>query len=284
MTDRLAVSHSRLSTKAACDRQFHYSYERRIEPIEDKDFLRLGTTGHIGIEKFYTLLKKNFEYRDAANAAVLAIMESGEDISIQLEAAALVRRYCEYYRNDARNYRVLEIEKRYLAPLTDTYDLDFTVDLLMEKITGTDRGTIEVWDNKFIQNFKSPDEINIDAQLPRYFKGLTLLGVPVRKARFNMIRTRDMKDPTDTDLFKRSTVPMSSFKVDTVWLETQELANRIEKDEATNVRPVRAQSTMVCRYCSFKEICISELSGEAPIQIQRLYRPKRERVISETSD
>lgn len=271
------ISNSELSAYSDCERKHHYSYHRQIKPIEDKPFFRLGGLGHLGLQKFYESLNDSSVEASWTNASD-AIMEEDEELGLKIEVLSLLRKYVDYYgKKDKTNYKVHAVEKVFITKLVPGLDFGYIPDLVWERIVGPERGRMSVVDHKWLYNFKSTDDVELDIQIPRYMQALINDGWPIKSGMFNQIRTRDLKNPTPAEIFRRTPVPTTKAKLANIWSETQRKAIKVQEAKENPIDPLRSMSQMVCRNCGFKGLCIGELNGSTNPALLRLYRPRTRR-------
>jgi hypothetical protein len=240
-------------------------YDLEIEPRQYPIHIRRGQVGHAMLEEYYTALMNGLSWLSAvANAKNVFLkylsavaVDDHEYIQMLVDLKNLMMTYFEYYKSD--RFRILAVEKTYMAPMYDDIYFGLILDLLIEKTTGSHRGEIEIWDHKFVNNFKSDDDLRLDGQQPKYIMTAQLNGLPVKRAIFNQIRYRKMKDPKPEDLFRRSPLISTQEAINTVWSEATDAAIEINDDKA----PIRRTlSYSACKFCFFKRVCMAELAGE----------------------
>lgn len=282
----IVVSNTQISTKNLCERQHHYRFVQNGTGIEPSYLavntpLGTGLLGHSALEAYYTVIKDGGSAKDALVAAkeilTFEVIRLITDEPEQFEQLArvnhllqLLEAYAEHYRNEP--FKVLEVEKVFSTSITPDISYGMKTDILVEYTRGDLRGELAVWDHKFVFNFKSEAELNLDVQLPKYIKVLQDNGYPVRRGVFNQLRYREMKDPTFEQLFKRSKLPdPKQIEIDTIWDEQKDTAEEIA---AGIPKPRRTQHMLTCKYCPFTGICKTELMGnDISTTIKAEFRP-----------
>lgn len=264
------ISNTEVSSYSLCKRQHFYRFHLGIEPKPDllSPALYRGITGHAALEAYYTALMHGSKVDEAKHLAVDVISkellrvtketpEEFERIILLTELKALIELYVEFYRGDT--FKVIAVEKEYQAPIMETILYGMKLDLLIQHQTGPYRGDYELMDHKFVYNFKSVAELELDGQAPKYIKTLKKNGIPVGKARFNQIRYRKMKSPKMTDIFSRVPARLFPYKTEAIWEEQRKAAVEITYNPA---EPRRTLTVISCRGCYFDEICNADLMGQ----------------------
>jgi len=266
----LIISNTEITAKNTCDKLHDYMYLQNLEPRQYSLSIRRGVIGHAVLEVYYTCRKDGFNHYSAVESAMdklyKIIAESDPDdvehTTMLGQLAKLLIRYFQYYEYDT--YKILAVEKIMTAPMVDDEIVfGLYVDVLAEITTGEYRGYVDIIDHKFVMNFKSIDDLRLDPQQPKYHKTAQLNGLPIKNAIFNQIRFRQMKNPTDEDLFKRSPLLSSQTAIDTVWEEATQTAEDINYEKSRDRHITRRrQSYSACKNCFFKDICMTELAGQ----------------------
>jgi hypothetical protein len=261
------ISNSEITTYNICKKLHQLSYGLGVTPKHIKDSYYRGSMGHQALDIYYQGLKAGFSNDMACRAALESLNqeiirvtkeepESVNRLKILIQLNTLIKDYAEHYKVEP--FRVLETEKTYTAPITEELEFGLILDLLVEFTAGPYRGDIVVIDHKFVYNFKSTAELEMDAQLPKYIKAVRANGYYVTKGIFNQIRYRTLKDPSPSDIFQRTEVRVNKTSIDNIWRENRHTAVEIH---AAPAKPTRTLSPIVCKYCDFQEPCKAELSG-----------------------
>lgn len=286
----MIISNTEITSKNTCDKQHDYMYNQELEPRVYSLHIRRGVAGHAVLEAYYLSRQNNMSHEAAVDDAMDVlrhiIKESDPDdldhMKMLGQLSKLMLKYFEYYSND--QFKVLAVEKIFTAPMVQgEIDFGMYLDVLIEQTAGEFRGSIDLMDHKFVNNFKTPDELRLDAQQPKYVKVTRLNRIKVRQATFNQIRYRSMKDPKPQDLFRRSPLMSTKQAIDTVWEEATETALDIYND---HIRPTEAitrrrQSYSACKYCPFKDLCMAELAGEDTTIMRQMGFQKRKRPLKD---
>jgi CRISPR/Cas system-associated exonuclease Cas4 (RecB family) len=272
----VVVSNTQVTAKNLCDRAHKYRFIDDIEPKQLPPALYRGLLGHSALEQYYLLLKDGKSV-DECQKAALAVIDAElmrlakyspyefQQIDLVMKLRKLINDYAFVYKEE--KFKVLEVEKEYRTPVDDDIDYALRIDILVEMTAGEFRGDFVVVDHKFVYNFKTPLDIAMDAQLPKYIYTLRKNGIIVTKGMFNQIRTREIKDPGLSDLYKRSWVKSKPAETARIWKEQKDTAHRIQRDKDNGTDPVRTLSLLVCRQCLFQKVCKAELDGDDVTQM-----------------
>lgn len=286
----MIVSNTEITAKNTCDHQHGYMYIDELEPRVYSLHIRRGVAGHAVLESYYKCRKVNWNHAASVDYAMDTLREiiknsdpdDFEHTKMLAQLSTLMNKYFEYYSND--QFKILAVEEVFTAPMVmGSIEFGMYLDVLVEHTSGGFRGSVDLLDHKFVNNFKTPDELRLDAQQPKYIKVTRLNGVQVRQAIFNQIRYRSMKDPKPEDLFRRSPLMSTRQAIDTVWEEATETAVDIYNE---HIRPTEAitrrrQSYTACKYCSFKDLCMAELAGEDTTIMRQMGFQKRSRPLKD---
>lgn len=278
----MIISNTQITAKNLCDKAHHYRFIQDIEPKTLPPAIYRGVLGHSALEQYYLLLKDGKPVEECMKAAlavldreIARILRETPEEFIQIlmvqKLRDLITGYAAEYTTEP--FKVLEIEQEYRTPVNDDVEYALRVDLLVEMTSGQYRGDFVVVDHKFVYNFKTALDIQMDAQLPKYIHTLRQNGIVVTKGMFNQVRTRIMKNPTPKDLYRREWIKSSRAETAQIWDEQESTAQRIIDDKKYGVNPVRTLSLLVCRSCLFQKPCKAELDGDDVSQmLNAVYR------------
>ncbi len=182
-----------------------------------------------------------------------------ERVHILTDLKNRIDAYAEHYRTDS--FIVHEVETVHKARLFKDMAYGLKLDLLIELTSGEFKGDLIVMDHKFVYNFKTDKELNMDGQLPKYIMALRVNGIVVTKAIFNQIRYRSIKDAQPKDLYNRTWARTSLTQRTTIWSEQVDTATEILNRGLSPLYTPRTMSVLTCRSCYFEPICNTELHG-----------------------
>lgn len=281
--DKLVVSNTQVTQYALCKKQHDYRFNMGIEPKPDLLSMALyrGITGHEALEAYYTAIM-NGDSIDAAKKCMMDVLqkemirvskdmpEDLDRITLLAHLMQLLDAYVEHYRDE--KFKVIAVEKVYQAPIAENILYSMKLDLLIQWESGPFRGDYEIFDHKFVYNFKDVAELEMDGQMPKYLKTLKANGLTISKGRFNQIRYRSMKSPTMNDIFRRTPARLVPAKTETIWKEQTEWAEEIAVFGKQEKK--RTLSFITCRNCYFYEICNAEaMNQKTDTLISTRYQP-----------
>lgn len=283
----MIISNTRITTHNTCTLQEHYMYTLGLVPRNLSLPLYRGILGHSALETYYSLIADGLSSEEAAEAALMVVDSETQRIGEEevwndekLQEAFQIRKRIKAYPSIYANepFRIISVEKQYLADFTADVQFGFIPDLVVEMIRGPKKGQVGIIDHKFQYNWKTVEELQLDGQLPKYRKALRLNGIPVQWVMFNQVRTRDMNYRAPSDMFRRSYGLANDTADETIWAEQAETALEItvEHDfpEAAK-KPRRALAPMVCKSCFYREPCMLSLNGQDVTRLLEMdYEPK----------
>lgn len=275
-----SVSHSEVDSYLLCRRKHYYGYGLSLQRVTESAALATGVAGHKILEIFYkyvldhgtTAEEQQAVFDGALKAAIDAYDEIVKDGYQDADRRATLHDmlfnvdygyfYNEFFVN--KGWRVLGVEAEFNLQYDDenqaTYP--FVVDLIVQD----PEGAYVVIDHKFVYDFYTPEQTDLQPQIPKYIGALRALGHEVSYGAYNMLRTRKLKEPTaESNNFLMLLKPNSDRIVNT-FMEQLGVAAEIQalKDleiEEQNKRAYRTANKMVCQSCSFRDICSIELMG-----------------------
>jgi hypothetical protein len=248
-----------------------------LEPKSFSDSLFRGITGHEALQEFYLALANGKSYEAACQTVtdtlnMIAfrpqVMSNPNHLNIVTD---LKTRILPRYLNGAgkqkydEGWRPAHVEEIFRLEMdfgNGRYVYPFRPDVIMRDPAGN----LWVWDHKFVYNFYTPDQINLLPQIPKYVGALRATGLYVKGGFYNQLRWREVKDfdkhvlqtpftPTDArvkNAFRQQIRVMEQIA------ERKRMASTEWQADST-----RVLSTMVCKSCSFKYLCTTELNGES---------------------
>lgn len=202
------VSNSKLKTWRRCPNKFRYKYVERLRPKKRAIQLERGSWIHDLLQHHYD----GEDWKDRQNVLTKEFWalfeEEREDLGdLPSECKQIMRAYVRKYKNEDRQYRVVDSELDEIVTLPNGLQLNVIIDLIMED----SRGGLWAWDHKTRKNFDDDESMMRDPQLTLYFYALELMGYkPMRGVVYNEIRT---KPPSIPKLIK--TGGLSKARIDT---------------------------------------------------------------------
>ena len=294
-----SVSHSEVDSYLLCRRKHYYGYGLSLERINTSSSLATGTAGHRVLEAFYAHLlslsdtaqgqKENFQlaYERAQTVYRQIIDEGYEDANNRaILYDMLFHPEWGYFANEfmvQNGWRILAVE----AEFNLIYDTEtdskypFVVDLLVQD----PEGRYVVIDHKFVYDFYTPEQTDLQPQIPKYIGALRAMNYEVVYGAYNMVRTRKLKTPTPESMTYFMILKPNTDRVLNTFMEQLGVAAEIQavKElplEDQNKRAYRTANKMVCQSCSFRDICSTELiGGNTELMLKTEYKIRERRVI-----
>jgi len=275
-----SVSHSEVDSYLLCRRKHYYGYGLSLERVTQSNSLATGIAGHKILEKFYKHILNNGitaeEQAEAFDAAVLVAIQTYDDIvadgykdadrRAQLENILFHEEY-GYFANEffvRQGWRVLAVEAEYNLQYDD--DTEASYPFVIDMIVQDTEGNYVVIDHKFVYDFYTPEQTDLQPQIPKYIGALRALGHEVSYGAYNMLRTRKLKKPTAESNNYLMILKPNSTRVVNTFMEQLGVAAEIQalKEipiEEQDKRAYRTANKMVCQSCSFRDLCSTELVG-----------------------
>ena len=248
--------------------------------------LELGGTAEEQLEGWDTALS-------AAEAEYKLIVEEGyEDASNRAVLyEILFDKEWGYFANEFmvnNGWRVLAVEQEFNLLYNEQTDsrYPFVVDMIMEDKDGK----IVVIDHKFVYDFYTPEQTDLQPQIPKYIGALRAMNYPVAYGAYNMLRTRKLKTPAADSMQYFMILKPNKDRVLNTFMEQLGVAAEIQalKElpiEEQSKRAYRTANKMVCQSCSFRDICSTELmGGNTELMLKTEYKLRERREIGVTND
>jgi len=270
-TDSIEISNSRINTYNQCGKLHDYVYIMEIAP--DGAYLSIprfrGIKGHEALAVYYGALLEGKSSEVARKMATDHVQQEMfqldkhysnyfEAIKTLTELVGLLGKYFTYY--DEEPFKVISVEEKYSTPIDDSVNYILILDLLVEWTKGEMRGEPVVIDHKFVYDFKSEAQLKMDGQQPKYIKALRSNGIRAKRAIFNQLRYRDLKESNPlNNIFRRSFLKSTLPEINAIWEEQAETALEIVYDPR---KPRRIMNEYICKGCDFRDLCHLELTSE----------------------
>ncbi|MCA9367627.1 PD-(D/E)XK nuclease family protein [Candidatus Kaiserbacteria bacterium] len=290
MSSTTVISHSEVDAFLLCEQRHFYAFGDAtfgplagLEPKTFSDSLYRGIIGHEAMATFLKSFMAKGDFDRASRAGIsevqtLLMRESNPSTSSMKIVTDLVTRILprafQFMHNEflSQGWEIAYVEHtfRLEIPLGDT---TLVYPFKPDAIIGDPHGNLYVFDHKFIYNFYTPDEINLLPQIPKYIGALRALGIHVKGGYYNQIRWREVKDlnaHNRADRFLPSVARIqNSFKQQVeVMRKIADLKNGdLDEWRDNNLRTLNG---MVCKNCSFKLLCASELNGQETTLAKRV--------------
>jgi len=299
-----SVSHSEVDSYLLCRRKHYYGYGMSLERISKSQSLATGTAGHRILEAFYAHLlsfgdtaeeqKENFDLGvQRAQDVYQEIMDEGyEDTSNRAALHdMLFHEEWGYFANEfmIRNgWTVLAVEAEFnlLYDKESQSSYPFVVDMVVKD----PEGRYVVIDHKFVYDFYTPAQTDLQPQIPKYIGALRAMNYEVVYGAYNMIRTRKLKTPEPENMTYFMILKPNTDRVLNTFMEQLGVAAEIQalKElslEEQSKRAYRTANKMVCQSCSFRDICSTELiGGNTQLMLKTEYKIRERRQIKMTEN
>jgi hypothetical protein len=160
----------------------------------------------------------------------------------------------------------------------------FVVDMIVRD----PEGNYVVIDHKFVYDFYTPEQTDLQPQIPKYIGALRAMNYEVVYGAYNMVRTRKLKTPDATNMTYFMILKPNTERVLNTFMEQLGVAAEIQalKElpvEEQGKRAYRTANKMVCQSCSFRDICSTELmGGNTQLMLKTEYKLRERRVIGAT--
>lgn len=276
-----SISNSEAMTWLKCRRRYYYAFDLGLAPKKEGRALTIGNFGHEILEHFYGHLALHPGDWDGARAAGIKAMTAilVRCDMFQAEILGLVRGvlmpYFDYAHKTQQGWKILDVEKFYELPLVDDYKYAMKTDLRIQE--GIDVGII---DHKFVYDFLTQDDKDLNPQLPKYQVTLLNNGSQVDFVALNEIRyrTRQKNPYTDAEKYRldkmRKTRPELQIHMrEQIGVSREIVRHRELSLSERDLTSYRTADKNNCRGCPFSSICITDLrGGDSSFAIAEDYR------------
>lgn len=256
------VSGSEVMMFNSCERRHYYAFILNLEPKLLSLPLIRGIVGHDALEVYYTNGRDLQAALDALQENITEFIKTHpfefEHQGALMDLIPLLQKYHHHYKHEP--FEVIEIEKKYSVDMGSGVVIAGRLDTLIEFTAGEYCGDYAIMDHKFVYNFKSQAELDMDPQGPRYVNILKKKGYVVSKFILNQVRHRKMKATEPEKYFRRSVLKISPTEATIVWDEHKRTALKIQ-NLANPDQAVRSMNPYICKGCEVQKLCKAELAG-----------------------
>jgi len=291
-----SVSHSEVDSYLLCRRKHYYGYGMSLERINTSHSLATGTAGHRILEAFYKAILQEKMWDEALSIAQteyeLIVDEGYENAPNRAELHdMLFHEEWGYFANEymVRNgWTVLAVEQEFSLVYDEETEASypFVVDMIMRD----SNGKYVVIDHKFVYDFYTPSQTDLQPQIPKYIGALRAMNHEIAYGAYNMIRTRKLKTPEAASMNYFMILKPNTDRVLNTFMEQLGVAAEIQQLkqlslEEQSKRAYRTANKMVCQSCSFREICSTELmGGNTQLMLKTEYKIRERRQIAAKED
>lgn len=271
------ISNSEVDAYLTCERKHMFGFGFNKESKHPSRALQIGIAGHEVMAHFYRAIQAGANVSEARQEAMILLTEFLIGGKYEPEALAVAQILVSRYIDQdtlATGAKILEVEKDFYLPVSDSYWYGMRLDLLVSPTIGRLAGSVLLIDHKFTYDFYSPDDLLLNVQMLKYAGTVRYNGYPVHEAYLNQFRTRFpshlIQKKTNDDLFKRMPVGLEDSRIRSA-LKTQIKASerilymRALPLELWQEEALPTQNKMVCRACPFKNPC-QMMEAEMPAQ------------------
>ena len=184
----MRVSNSKLGTFRRCKKRYEYKYVMGLRPKTKERPLELGSWVH-------ELLQYHYDGEDWKSRHKLktkqfyGLFEEEREMlgDVPETAKRIMQGYIRRYKDEDRQYRVVDSELDEIVTLPNGLELNVVVDLVVEDR----RGRLWAWDHKVRKKWGDGDSMLLDPQLTHYFWALNHLGYsPLAGVVYNELRSK----------------------------------------------------------------------------------------------
>jgi hypothetical protein len=136
------------------------------------------------------------------------------------------------------------------------YEYAFKPDLVIREA-----GVVTVVDYKFVYDFYDDDMLHLIPQIPRYIGALRALEIPAIGGLYFFLRYRNVKGLGEGNRFKLHPTKPSTERIKNGFRDLDLRAREILLTKRNNLQGTRIGNQMICKSCSFKDLCVAELNG-----------------------
>ena len=299
-----SVSHSEVDSYLLCRRKHYYGYGLSLERVTTSQSLATGTAGHRVLEAFYRHLLElastaegqlerfDIALKRAEEEYDAIIAEGFEEPSNRAQLFDILFNHdWGYFANEfiVRNgWTIVAVEKEFSLVYDEESDskYPFVVDLVVRD----PKGDYVVIDHKFVYDFYTPAQTDLQPQIPKYIGALRALDYQIAYGAYNMLRTRKLKTPASDSMQYFMMLKPNPDRVLNTFMEQLGVAAEIQALKELSIedqdkRAYRTANKMVCQSCSFREICSTELmGGNTELMLRTEYKIRERRVIGATNE
>lgn len=268
------ISNSEVTAFLSCRRQYRYAYVLDLAPKVTATPLSRGTLFHYAMELYWRARLAGKPHAEAMDYGTEALANPPEPTSIDviMEVQFLWFRYMQHMQGFP-TWRPIGTEEQMDTALTPNLNMTMKYDFYFEDLTDNKH---YILDYKLAYDFWTPEDHDLNAQMPKYIAILQGNGFRVDGGYLEEIRTRKLSDANSRDpknLFRRTRYVPSRAKKSSVLAQHIGASFEIEKFRALSEEEQKKAALPVlnkhgaCKYCNFKDLCNSELEGKTDLSV-----------------
>jgi hypothetical protein len=256
------ISHSEVETFELCERRHYYAFGEKLRRKTLSLSLQRGILGHEVLHIYFKSLQETGDIH-AANKTAMKFLSTKLNTSsreVSMELALLLDMFFNTFADTFKHWKIGFVEKEARLDFPD-FQYAFTFDLGY-----FEQGLFKIIDWKFTYDFYDSDMQSLLPQIPRYVGALRALGQSVTKGSYGFIRYRNLKSTDPYDRFALVPVDIPNIRITNSF---RDLVNTTKKILPLKKLPLpewrdsisRTSNQLVCKSCSFKQLCTAELNG-----------------------
>lgn len=268
------ISNSEVTTFLSCKRQYNFAFVDNITPKDTATPLSRGTLGHRAFELYVEARLNSSSHEQAMKAGTYAFQEAQGVVAIDviLETQFLWQRYMDFHQGWPE-WTLLGTEQRLDLPITDTLNMTIRYDLYVEEKA---TGKRAIGDYKFAYDFWTPDDHDLNGQMPKYITVMNLNNQRVDFGFLEEVRTRKLGKDKSSDpknLWRRTMYRPSAAKKQAMLKQHVAAALEIEKhwdmtpEERNEVSVPVLNKHGACKFCNFITLCNSMNEGVTDLKV-----------------
>lgn len=270
---------------SSCERAWFFGYhpETKLAPNSFGVARTRGIVGHKVLETFYREVQQETDYDTAVNRAMeyfeserkrAFMLCDAEKLEMLNYLRKLLVMYFEHYESDIRNWEILDVEGFHLLEWEGEKRiyLPMRLDLVIYQKGGAFKGETSPVDHKFTNDFWNEYKIRLSSQMPLYIRALRASRWAgkrepvVKRSVVNQIRTRSLKDPFPSEIFRRVFVPANEHGMEKIFDNHRKKALQKARWKGMPAGEVYEETTSEwgsanCQFCDFKALCAIDLEG-----------------------
>ena len=269
-----AISNSEVMCFAKCRRKHYYEFLERLTPVQQGEALYRGIQGHELLDLYYTALKEGSAIPvaerialNALDADIAVCFSSGnfDQANILTGLKDTMISYFGYAQGD--DWEILAVEESYIQEF-DGMLVGMRLDLLIVPRSGQFRGQKILVDHKFSYAKWSENDVLLNGQPYKYGAIMRTQGHDVKHVMYNTILYR-----SKTEIVDRKMLTMTHAQQDTAIrdhllyakeIQAAKVGHDINPSQYESTRAARCLDRYTCKMCSFKDVCLAEMSGKTP--------------------
>lgn len=268
------ISNSEVTTFLSCRRMYVFAFGEGygLEPKVMSVPLFRGNVGHEAFQRYA-------EARCSGDSHEKSL-QAGQDVFPQamranpnlmdtvMETKFLWDRYMAFHKGWPE-WRLHEPEQKFDLKLTDDFKITIRYDAKVEEIKS---GRILMGDYKFTYDFWTPEEHELNGQMPKYIAVMQANGLRIDGGFLEEIRTRNIKDDPKKMWRRTHYYPTAAKKMNMLKqhiaasFEITEFRALPKEEQMFRAIPLLSKHG-ACKFCNFKDLCNSMNEGKKDLSV-----------------